>query len=76
MAAFREQLEDAQRLKDQAEMSKVEAKKARIEAEKSRDEAEQKGYDFGVVETKETLKAVVPAVCRIYCAQTLDEALN
>ena len=56
MAALREQLEEAQRLKDQAEKSKTEAKKARIEAEKARDEAEQKGYDLGVVETEETLR--------------------
>ena len=39
-------------------------------------EAEQKGYDLGVVETKETLKAEVPVVSRIYYAQTWDEALN
>ena len=59
MAALREQLEEAQRLKDQAW-----------------DEAEQKGYDLRVVETEETLRAEVPAVCRIYCAQTWNEALN
>ena len=69
MAALKKQLEEAQRLKDQAE-------KARIEAEKARDEAEQKGYDLGVAETEETLRAEVPAVCRIYCSQTWDEALN
>ena len=69
MAALKKQLKEAQRLKDQAE-------KARIEAEKARDEAEQKGYDLGVAETKETLRAEVPAVCRIYCSQTWDEALN
>ncbi|XP_050254795.1 uncharacterized protein LOC126700620 [Quercus robur] len=76
MAALKKQLEEAQRLKDQAEKSKAEAEKAKIEAEKARDKAEQKGYDLGVVETKETLRAKVPAVCRIYCAQTWDEALN
>ena len=76
MAALKKQLEEAQRLKDQAEMSKAEAEKARIKAEKARDEAKQKGYDLGVAETEETLKAEVPAMCRIYCAQTWDEALN
>ena len=76
MAALKKQLEEAQRLKDRAEKSKVEAEKARIEAEKARDEAEQKGYDLGVAETEETLRVRVPAVCRIYCAQTWDEALN
>lgn len=37
---------------------------------------EQHGYDLGVAETKETLRAEVPAVCRTYYAQTWDEALN
>ena len=76
MATLKKQLEEAQRLKDWAEKSKVEAEKARIEAEKARDEAEQKGYDLGLAETEETLRARVPTVCRIYCAQTWDEALN
>ena len=47
-----------------------------MEAEKARDEAEQQGYDLGVAEIEETLKAEVTAVCRIYYAQTWDEALN
>ena len=68
MAAFKKQLEEAQKLKDQADKSKAEAEKAKIETEKARDEAEQKGYDLEVAETKETLKAEVPAVCRNYCA--------
>ena len=38
--------------------------------------AEQKGYDLEVAETKKTLRAEIPVVCRIYCAQTWDEALN
>ena len=76
MTALKKQLEETQRLKDQAEKSKAEAEKARIEAEKARDEAEQKGYDLRVVETEKTLRAEVPVVCRIYCAQTWDEALN
>ena len=76
MAVLREQLEEAQRLKDQVEKAKAEAKKVRIEAEKAWDEAEQKGYDLRVVETEETLRAEVPAVCRIYCAQTWNEARN
>ena len=73
MTALKKQLEETQRLKDQAEKSKVEAEKARVEAEKAMDEAEQKGYDLGVAETEETLRAEVPAVCH---AQTWDEALN
>ena len=70
MAALKKQLEEDQRLKDQAEKSKAKAEKSRIEAEKARDEAEQKGYDLGVIENEETLRAKVPGVCRIYCAQT------
>ena len=47
-----------------------------MELEKARDEAEQYGYDVGVAETEDTLRAEVPAMCRTYCAQTWDEALN
>ena len=47
-----------------------------MKAEKARDEARQHGYDVGVAETKDALKAEVPAVCRTYCAQTWDKALN
>ena len=69
MATLKKQLEEAQRLQGQTE-------KARIEAEKARDEAEQKGYNLGVAKTEETLRVEVPAVCRIYCSQPWDEALN
>ena len=47
-----------------------------VELEKARDEAKQHGYDIGVAETENTLRAQVPAVCRTYCAQTWEEALN
>ena len=47
-----------------------------MEAKKARDEAEQHGYDVGVAETEDALRAKVPTVCRTYCAQTWDEALN
>ena len=57
MAALREQLEEAQTLKDQAEKAKAEAEKARVKAEKERDEVKQKGYDLGVAETKETQRS-------------------
>ena len=76
MVTLRKQLEEAQRLKDQAEKIKAEAEKAKIEAEKARDEAKQHGYDVGVAEIEDTLRAEVPAVCRTYCAQTWEEALN
>ena len=38
-------------------------------AEKARDQAEQDGYDAGIVETKEALRAEVSRVCRTYCLQ-------
>ena len=76
IAALRKKLEEAQNLKDQAKRLKDEAEKAKMEVEKARDEAEQHGYDVGVAETEETLRAEVPTVCRTYCAQTWNEALN
>ena len=76
MAALKKKLEEAQKLKDHAEKLRAEAKKAKVEAKKARDEAEQHGYDFGMAETEDTLRAQVPAVCRTYCAQTWEEALN
>ena len=39
-------------------------------------EAEQRGYEVGIAETEEALKAEVLVVCHIYCAKTWDEALN
>ena len=42
-------------------------KKKLEEAEKARDKAEQDGYDIGVTETEEALRADVSGVCRNYC---------
>ena len=41
-----------------------------------RDEAKQDGYDVGVAEIEDALRAEVPIVCRAYCTQTQEEALN
>ena len=83
MATLRKQLEEPQKLRDQAEKARVKAEKARAEAEKARtdpekekDEAEKHGYYIGEAETEEALRAEVPAVCQAYCAQTWEEALN
>ena len=76
MAALKQQLEAANRLKDLAEKAKLQAEEDKVKAEKERDEAEQYGYDVGVAETEDALRAEVPAVCRAYCAQTWEEALN
>ena len=76
MATLKKQLEEAQRLRNQAKKAKVEAEKAKAQAERERDEAEQHGYDVGVAETEDALRVKVPAVCRAYCTQTWEEALN
>ena len=73
---MKQQLEEANKLKDLAEKARVQAEEDKVKAEKERDEAEQHGYDVGVVETEDALRAEVPAVCRAYCAQTWEEALN
>ena len=59
-----------------AEKARLQAEEDKIKAEKERDEAEQHGYDISVAETEDALRAEVPAVCRAYCAQTWEEALN
>ena len=76
MAALKKQLEEAQRFRDQVKKAKAEAEKAKAKAERKRDEAEQHGYDVGVIETEDALRAEVPAVCHAYCTQTWEEALN
>ena len=76
LATLKKQLEEAQRLRDQAEKAKVKAEKAKAQAERERDEAEQHGYDVGVAETEDALRAEVPAVCHAYYTQTWEEALN
>ena len=54
----------------------LQAEEDKLKAEKERDEAEQHGYDVGVAETKDALRAEVPVVCRAYCTQTWEAALN
>ena len=69
-------MEEANKLKALAENAKAQAEEDKLKAEKERDEAEQQGYDVGVAETKDAFRAEVPTVCRAYCAQTWEEALN
>ena len=76
LAALKKQLEEAKKLRDQAEKAKVQAEEDKAKAEEERDVAEQHGYDVGVTETKDALRAEAPAVCRAYCTQTWEEALN
>ena len=51
-------------------------KKKIKEVKKARDQAEQDGYDIGVVETNEVLKAKVLEVCMNYYLQVWNEVLN
>ena len=44
--------------------------------EKERDVAEQHGYDVGIAETEDALRAEVPAVCHAYYTKTWEEAFN
>ena len=76
VVALRQQLEEANRLKDLAKKARLQAEEDKLNAEKERDEAEQHSYDVGVAETEDTLRAEVLAVCRAYYAQTWEEALN
>ena len=76
MTALKQQLEEANRLKDLVEKAKLQAEEDKVKAEKEKDEAEQHDYDVGVAETEDALRTEVPAVCRAYCAQTWEEALN
>ena len=76
MTALKQQLEEANRLKDLVEKAKLQAEEDKDKAEKEKDEAEQHDYDVGVAETEDALRTEVPAVCRAYCAQTWEEALN
>ena len=76
MAALKQQLEEPKKLKDQAEKARMQTEEDKAKVEKERDKAEQHGYDVGVAKTEDTLRAEVPAVCRAYCTQTWEEALN
>ena len=76
MATLKQQLEEAKRLKDQAEKARMQAEEDKVKAEKERDEAEHHCYDVDVAETEDALRAKVPAMCRAYCTQTWEEALN
>ena len=69
IAALKKKLEEV-------EKARATAEKAQEEVKKAKDEAEQHGYDVGMAETEDILRAEVLALCRTYCAQTWEEALN
>ena len=76
LAALKKQLEEAKKLRDQAEKARVQAEEDKAKAKKERDVAEQQGYNIGVAETEDALRAEVLVVCRAYCTQTWEETLN
>ena len=76
LAASKTQIVALKKKLEKVKKAKVLAKKAKEEVEKAKEEAEQHGYDVGVVETEDTLRAEVPSVCRTYYALVWDEALN
>ena len=55
MAALKQQLKEANKLKDQAEKTKMQVEEDKVKAEKEMDEAEQHSYDIGVAETEDAL---------------------
>ena len=73
---LKKHLEETQKLRERAEKLKEQAEKAKTDAEQAMNEAEQRGYEVGIAETEEALRAEVPEVCRIYCARTWNEALD
>ena len=51
-------------------------KKKLEDAEKAKDQAKQDGYDVGVAKNEKAFRAKVSGVCRVYCLQVWNEALN
>ena len=51
-------------------------KKKLDDAKKARDQVEQVGYDVGVAKTVEALRAELSGVCKAYCLQVWNKALN
>ena len=66
----------AEYTRDEAMRAKREAEFARNEVEASKETVEDEGYNAGVAETRASLKAQIPGVCRLYCSQVWEEALK
>ena len=66
----------AEYARDEAMRAKREAEFARNEAEAAKETAEDDGYNVGVADTQASLKAQIPRVCRLYCSQVREEALQ
>ena len=76
LAASKTQIAALKKKLEEVEKARALAEKAKEEAEKAKEEAEQHGYDVGVAETEDALRAEVPSVCRAYYDLVRDEALN
>ena len=51
-------------------------KKKQEDVEKAKDQDEQDSYNVRVVETEKALRAEVSGVCKAYCLQVWNKALN
>ena len=67
---------EAEYARDEAVRAKQEAEFARNEVEAARDKAEEEGYETRVAEIQASLKAQIPAVCRLYYSQVWEETLK
>ena len=76
MATSKEHIITLKKKLEEVEKAEAQAEKAREEAKKAREEVEQSGYDIGVAETEEALRAEVSRLCRNYYSQIWNEALN
>nr|XP_023880006.1 uncharacterized protein LOC111992371 [Quercus suber] len=66
----------AEYVRDKAVRAKEEAVFAREDAEHSVEQAEEEAFAEGVAKTEAALKAQIPEVCRRFCSETWEEALN
>ena len=76
LAASREQILALKKKLDEVQKAKDHTEKAKEETKKVWEEAEQHEYDVGVAEIEDALRTDVLGVCRLYCAQVWDKALN
>ena len=68
MATTKTQVAALKKKLEKAEKAKVQAEEAQDEAVKAKDVVEQHGYDVGVAEIEDILRADILAVCRTYYA--------
>ena len=74
MAATKTYIAALKKKLEEAEKAKALVEETWDEAVKAKDTVEQHGYEVRVVETEDSLRAEVPAMCWTYCALVWDEA--